>query len=414
MIKQIYASLEISEREVRILVGEYFNTRFNILKLSKAPIEGIKEFRINNPDSVIKAINTCLEDIKAKLGTKLEKVILLVPPYKFKRIPLRVNVVPESGKLKKSDIARAITHTLETEVDSELMVVNRIPIKYSINGISYLRIPEDEITDEVIVDIDLLCAQKDLIYSYAQIVEKCGLEILDICLTNYASCKEGVLIEQSLNKNIVLIEINGSYCNLSLLSKGKLYNSEVVYNGIDSIISTVKTEFSLPYNTLLRLIKYNGGSDDNEDIIFAYNKDGKEVSITNKDLNDFISIPVKKLISDLTQICKPILESGDTMFVIEGEGADMVLLADKLKEETNAEIKIYHPDTLGVRESNLISLLGSFFVEKEKSLINEIDINCVDLLEFEKVVDQKKLDSEGETITTKIKLLFEQYMNKEK
>ncbi len=34
--KQIFAAVEVSDHEVRLIVGEFFNTRFNIIKVVRA------------------------------------------------------------------------------------------------------------------------------------------------------------------------------------------------------------------------------------------------------------------------------------------------------------------------------------------------------------------------------------------
>ena len=44
--------------------------------------------------------------------------------------------------------------------------------------------------------------------------------------------------------------------------------------------------------------------------------------------------------------------------------------------------------------------------------MNDLNVNCIDLLKYDSLIDHKELDSEGETITTKIKNLFRQYMEK--
>ena len=56
MIKQIYATLQLAEKEVRLLVGEYYNTRFNVIKLSRVPCNGIERFEIIDEEAVKKAI----------------------------------------------------------------------------------------------------------------------------------------------------------------------------------------------------------------------------------------------------------------------------------------------------------------------------------------------------------------------
>jgi len=51
-------------------------------------------------------------------------------------------------------------------------------------------------------------------------------------------------------------------------------------------------------------------------------------------------------------------------------------------------------------------------VYRDKVLLNDLNVNCIDLVKYENAIDQKQFDSEGETITTKIKNLFKQYMEK--
>ena len=45
-IKQIYVTLQISENELKMLVAEYFNGRFNVLKVERKQTKSINEFKI--------------------------------------------------------------------------------------------------------------------------------------------------------------------------------------------------------------------------------------------------------------------------------------------------------------------------------------------------------------------------------
>ena len=51
-IKQVYAALELCESEIRILVGEYFNTRFNIIRDEKCTTTAISDFKITNKEEL--------------------------------------------------------------------------------------------------------------------------------------------------------------------------------------------------------------------------------------------------------------------------------------------------------------------------------------------------------------------------
>ena len=112
-------------------------------------------------------------------------------------------------------------------------------------------------------------------------------------------------------------------------------------------------------------------------------------------------------------MCKPIIDSGSTSFYVTGEGSKMSELVVMLKKESGCETKAYYPDTIGVRDSSLCAIYGSFFVYKEKAMLNDLNVSCLDIAEYDQTVDQKKVDVEGESITTKIKKMFEQYRDEE-
>ena len=155
-LKQVYASIYIDDNLLQILVGEYYNTRFNIIYTNTTPIGGILDFKIADYDLVVKTIKEEINTASIKIGATIKKAILVLPAFNFKRYPLRVSVVPNGGILTKKDVARALTSSLRTPVDSDLTIVSAAIIKYMINGISTRRLPEREVCEEVLIDIDYL------------------------------------------------------------------------------------------------------------------------------------------------------------------------------------------------------------------------------------------------------------------
>ena len=54
--KQIYASVEIADHEVRLVVGEFYETRFNILRVEKVRFNGVEDSIIVNESNVVTAL----------------------------------------------------------------------------------------------------------------------------------------------------------------------------------------------------------------------------------------------------------------------------------------------------------------------------------------------------------------------
>ena len=412
-MKQIYAAMELCESEIKILVGEYYNTRFNIIRADKYPTNTISDFKISNKEDLIKDIKAAVAKTSEKIGADLEEVLLVLPAYNFKRFPLRSKVVIEEGVVRKEDIARAVSNSLRSQVDKDVMVVNPMIVKYTVNGLSTRRLPEKESTNEVICDIDLLCADINVCYDYVSAVESSGVKVLDIVLNTYGIAKEASLFEESLSRSIIVLDVNRSCTYLSLLSKGKLVSTEIVFDGLNSLINRIYRTYSIPYNDIAKLVKYsvNFDSEYPDDIVYAWSQGGTTRTITTKDLNETIEKPLDSLCEKLITMCKPIIDSGATI-VVTGEGQQMAMFEKVLQEKAGCSVKSYYPDTIGVRDPSFAALYGAFFVYRDKVLMNDLDVCCVDLMKYDSLIDHKELDSEGETITTKIKNLFKQYMEK--
>ena len=406
-IKQIYASLEICENELKLLLAEYFNTRFNVLRVERLDTEAISDFKVVDKELLKKDIRTIITNCFDKTGAKIEKIILVLPAYNFKRFPLKSKVVSSKGIITRKDISRAIKNSLKAKIDYDVMAVNPMVTKYTINGLSTRKFPEKEICDEVIVDIDLLCADKEMSFDYVSVVEETGVKVIDVCLNNYAIGKEASIFEESFKQNVICLDINRSCTYLSLFSKGKLASTEIVFDGLNTIVNKIKKEYNIPEKDILKLIKYNINFNSNylDDIVYAYNENSDTKTISTKDLNKISLKLIKNLVDKLITMCKPIIEQGATLFVT-GEGQQMSCLVDKIKEQSCTDVKSYFPETIGVRDPSYTSIFGSLVQYHEKVSFEDQNVSCIDLLEYDSNIGQKELDTEGETITTKIKNLF--------
>ena len=411
MIKQIFGAIEFSDKEIRLIVGEYYNTRFNIIKVEREACDGISDCVITNKEALKHSLKNIIQRANKLIGATLERVILLIPSVNFKRYPLKVNVKTLNGIVTKNDINRAIKKAMRTNVDRNIMIINAVCVKYTCNGISTRRIPEKEITDELVVDIDLLCADRSITFDYVSVIEEEGLEILDISLDMYAVCKEAALFEQTVNQNIILLKIDYQTTSLALLSKGKFVNCEILYNGLDSILNTVYDKYHLPFSVVDRLVKYNTKFIPDEfsnDSIFAWkSNDETSVSISESDLSSTVKDVTLALANEIKDTCTPILDSGKTSIVIVGEGAKMDALVKLIEDKTKTNTKTYFPETIGVRDSAFVAILGSIYGYRDLTLITENKLSSINLLEFSELVEKKTVDSEEETITARIKNLFE-------
>lgn len=66
--KEIYASVEIADHEIRLIVGEFYDTRFNILRVERAGITGIEKKKIIDEQNVVNGIIKAVKQAEESLG----------------------------------------------------------------------------------------------------------------------------------------------------------------------------------------------------------------------------------------------------------------------------------------------------------------------------------------------------------
>ena len=416
--KQIYAALEISDHEVRMIVGEFFNTRFNIIKVERIPCSGISMDQVTNPALVVDSIRRASEDAQKMIGAKIEKVILGIPSYNMKRYSLKSTVAIEGidGTITVEDIRAAMRQAEQMNIGKNLALIQTVCVKYTVNGISSRRIPVGERANELTVDIDLLCADRTMSFALVSCVEESGLEVMDLYVDVFAVAKETALFEQAVDQNVIVLKMERDHTTLGLIARGRLNSTVITDIGVGDIAGAVIDRYQLNSTDACELVKYSAKLDKpsySDNPVYIWQEGGDARKITERQLCECIQPKVSEWIASIENLCRPILQAGKTTVIITGEGGEMqglnTLLQRSLKCE--GEVKNYIPETLGGRNAGLTACLGLFYAYKDRQPITGYTDNSLDMETFIKSVSYRENRASGnpeDTLTRKLKgILFD-------
>lgn len=409
--QQVYAALEIADHEIRLLVGEFHNTRLNILKVEKVSCSGITGVEITDQASVVGSLIKAVNNASANIGARIERVLLLIPSAGLQRYTRRIQV-QVSERITLTDVQAAIKEALKTELPEHLELINLVVTKFIVNGITSRRMPLNEPCTSMGVDIDLLCADRHLAYSYAEAAEKAGLEILDVSIDSFAVAKEASLLEKSIEQFTILIRAERQTTTLTLFAKGKLVSSEILMSGSDALIGEISDKVDLPLEISERLLHFNCRLDMETyptTPIYLWSSEGKTHTLTEKELADIIQTPLQSWLDQIKKCCDPILQAGQAQIVLSGEAAEIFGLDAMIKKTVGCECELYVPETFGVRNSSLAAVVGMFYVLKDQQLYRKNYRSGVNMEQFNNMVANKsKEPSSEDTLTRKLKgILFE-------
>lgn len=413
--KQIFASVEVADHEVRLVVGEFFNARFNIIKVERIPCFGITYDQVLDPDEISNALRKAAGSAKRTIGAEIKKVILAIPSYKTKKYSLRstVDVSGIDGVITIQDVRNAIKKAESVNISKDYALIQTVCVKYIVNGIATRRIPIGEKCSQLSIDVDLLCADRKLAYDLVGCVENAGLQVLDIFPEVYAVGKEAALFERAVEKQIVVLKIERQSTVLGLFRKGRLTTAGVLPAGLGNLVSDCVDQYGVATSDAVELLKYSIRFNQKvytDNPVHIWSKDGETKTISEKQFVESIQKNVAQWVKDLIKTCEPILQAGSTTVIITGEGGETEGLSDLLSESLGCSVKCYIPETLGGRNAGLTAPLGLLYAYQDKLPITGYIDDSLDMDAFKKSVSyrekKKEIDSKEDTLTSKLKGLF--------
>ena len=243
------------------------------------------------------------------------------------------------------------------------------------------------------MDIDLLCAQRHLAYDLVGCVEKAGLKVMDIFLDVYAVGKEAALIEQSVNKQIIILKMERNSTSFGLLRKGRLFTGTVLPAGLGNIAGVLTDQYGIEPRSAAELIKYSARLDSkvlSDNPVHIWSNNDETHTISEKELVEAVMPNVNIWLDLVQKTCEPILKAGETAVII---------------------VRTYVPDTLGARNACLTACLGLFYAYKDRLPITGYTDESIDMDAFIKAVSYREKKNEGnntreDTLTSKLKGLF--------
>lgn len=413
--KQIFAAVEVSDHEVRLIVGEFFNTRFNIIKVERVTCRGFDGEKIVDAEAITNAVKQAVENTQKMIGAGINSVILAIPSFGMKRYSFKSTVAVQGidRTVTVQDIRNAMAKAQNMDIGKNCALIQTVNVKYTVNGISTRRIPIGERCDKLVVDIDLLCADRKMAYELCDAIEKAGIRIMDIFLDVYAAGKEAALFEQSVNQQVIILKAERCSTSLGLLKKGRLTTAAVIPVGVEQLSAPLVDQYGISRENAIDLFKYSAVFDSkhlSDNPVHIWSDDGETRTISEKELVNCVLPNVNSWLSYMQKTCGSILQAGETTVMITGEGGETQGLAQLLADAMQVNVRSYIPDTLGGRNASLTACLGLFYAYQDRLPITGYTDDSIDMDAFIKAVSYREKKSDGsakeDTLTSKLKGLF--------
>ena len=372
-MKGIYAILGIGSSTIKLLVGEATNANINVLFAKKIPSHGVKKGIVEDEHILSNDIRILLDAAEKSLEAKITSVALNIPTNRAKlyQSDSSISLGEKGTKIVNDDIVRVLKLSSRFERSPQEEIVSVIPVKYHSDKGATIAPPLDQVSRNLIVDSLVITTNKKVLYPYIMAVEKAGVQVLDISV-NAFSCAKEALDDVYLQEGVVLIDMGYKTSTISFYKDRYLKYLTVCPVGGYDFTRKVAQEFQISMNQAETYkIKYGSldGSLGQDDIIHTTYLQENKKDFTQQDLANILKETAYEVMSAIKEKMAVIDDGNNYETLIIGGGGELGMLDQVASSALQAPVRMYRPDTIGVRDMSFVSTLGMLYYLMERAKI---------------------------------------------
>lgn len=381
-MNEIYAVLDIGSATIELLVGEVVNSNLNVLFAKKVPSHGVKKGIVEDDRLLVHDIRALIDEANAFLEGEIKRVGINIPTIRAKLYQSNSSLSFKGNEaVTNEDIVRGLQLSKRIKISSKEEVVCVIPVKYHSDSGLTMEAPVGQKTRNLIIDTLIITSQKRILYPYIEVVEKAGLEVVDICINAY-SCAKEAFDAVYLQEGALIIDMGYKTSTVSFYKDGYLQYLTVCPVGGYDLTRAIAQNLQISMNQA-ETYKIKYGSLDytvgQEDVIHTTEMPDGRVDYTQKDL----ALILEKATVDILTVIKEKLDiienSASYETLIVGGGGELEMLDKVASSVIEGPIRVYRPDIIGIRDMAFVSSVGMIFYMSDRAKYLGPYETCVDM-----------------------------------
>ena len=228
-MKHIYTSVDLGSDSIKVVVCELYQSALNLLAATSYPSRGIKNGLIIDPALVEESIRLALNEVESMLGVKIKSVMVSVPSYQaaFTAIQGKIDV---GGVVTTEHINAVLNEAYREKPLDDKEMVTLVPIDFSTDTEERIKDPKGRDTESLLVRAVMVSVPKKNIYSVLGLLEKMGLEVVDV-MTESIGDMNTFKNKENSDKVGAIINIGSDTTSVSLYNKSVVIKNSIIGMG---------------------------------------------------------------------------------------------------------------------------------------------------------------------------------------
>ena len=406
-MRKIIASLDIGDAWIKLVVGEMFKGKLNILSCIELPSRGIKSGFVVNPESATEVLEELFNMAEETIGIKPEKVVVSIPSNGAESFMAEsyIDIKSEDGIITNKDVSKVIKQSVYKKYSDSYELVNVTPTKYQLDDNMIVTNPVGMKAEKLGVKAVALIIPKKNIAAIAKCLEKIHISIVDIAIGPLGDYYE------FQNKNYksevgAVINLGDSKTEVSIFNRGIMTSVEVIPMGGDKIDKDLSYVYKIKKADSVYLKENMCLADKSlalvtESMIFE-ERNGEKIKINQYDASEIVESRLEEILNLAKKQINLLTKKEISYIIITGgvtEISEFKNLADKIfKNHHVGEVT-----EIGARNNKYSTALGLIKYYDNKLKLRNKDFSIYTIEEQEELSGMhKKINISDNSILGKL------------
>ena len=392
----IYAAIDIGSDTTKIVVVRYNNKSYDVLASTSVRTVGVKKGLIVDKAMVKKSIALGLSEIEKQLGFKIDKALVNLPCYNLE-VTIHNGIIYTDGVIEGKDIVTCFKNTIKDNISDDREVITVFPIDFTVDDEDKFRDPKGVNGYKLETRLLISTLPKELVYSYLDVLNDCGIEAVDLCIGPVADYYQAYR-EEFDNSLGAVVNIGDSKTEVSVFNKGLLVRATTLPVGSKSIDKDIKYIYGFDRMTSRNLkegLAFATSSYANEDQAIEYESlDGEKKKITQLELSQIVEARLEDILKNVKKSLKTLTNREISYIIVTGGISDIPGFNYLLEGLFGDITYMVNMNTMGVRSNIYSSAFGAIKYYCDKLELRGIEDNMYDseMLDNDKNVYQNMID----------------------
>ncbi len=245
-MRKILASIDLGSDTLKLIVGEYFKGKINILAVATVPSKGINSGFVTDSNELMIKLKELFKKGEELIGLPITKVIATVPAndVKFHMNEGYTTIEEEIGMVRSIDIIRSMQASAYNQIEDNEELATIMPIYFKVDDEKVVN-PIGKQGKKCSVKTIFTTIPKKNIIPIVKCLNKIGVDVIDTTFTSIGDYFEFETKDMQ-NEVGAIINLGHMITTVSIFNKGILTNTTSIQMGANDIEKDLAYMFKVP------------------------------------------------------------------------------------------------------------------------------------------------------------------------